>query len=41
VDEVVYGITQLLDGMTDPIGNDRLNIELVLSAVYGTRRPAR
>jgi hypothetical protein len=32
VDDVLYGVIQILDGVTRPIGNDRLDMQLVLSA---------
>jgi hypothetical protein len=32
VDDVLYGVAQILDGVTRPIGNDRLDMQLVISA---------
>lgn len=40
VDDVLYAVIQILDGVARPIGNDRLDMQLVLSAVSETRRAA-
>ena len=32
VDDVLYAVIQILDGVARPIGNDRLDMQLVLSA---------
>jgi hypothetical protein len=32
VDDVLYAVVQLLDGVTSPMGNDQLDLQFVLSA---------
>lgn len=41
VDYVLYGVVQVLDGVTRPIGNDRLDMQLVISSRSADEGPRR
>ena len=38
VDDVLYAVVQLVDGVTSPIGNDQLDLQFVLSARLRDKR---